>query len=88
MSGHISVFFLRRLVPNGGVLLCRAMRRRHGIPDEDERPFNVAYAAAVRAREREDEGGSVPGATGRRNALAEGQQSLRQRFDDVGKRCR
>lgn len=63
------------------------MRRRHGIPDEDERPFNVAYAAAVRAREREDEGGSAPGANGRctRNALSEGQQTLRQRFDDVGK---
>lgn len=90
MSGHVSVFFLRWLVSNGGVLVCRAMRRRHGIPDEDERPFNVAYAAAVRAREREDEGGSVPGATGRRlrNALAEGQQSLWRRFDDVGKRCR
>jgi hypothetical protein len=64
------------------------MRRRHGIPDEDERPFNVAYAAAVRAREREEEGGSAPGATGRRlrNALAEGQESLRQRYGDVGKR--
>jgi len=63
------------------------MRRRHGIPDEDERPFNVAYAAAVRAREREDEDGSAPGANGRRlrNALSEGQQSLRQRFNDIGK---
>jgi hypothetical protein len=69
------------------MLAYRAMRRRHGIPDEDERPFNVAYAAAVRAREREDEGGSAPGVNGRRprNALSEGQQSLRQRFNDVGK---
>ncbi|KIM74984.1 hypothetical protein PILCRDRAFT_688928 [Piloderma croceum F 1598] len=65
----------------------KAMRRRHGIPDEDERPFNVAYAAAMRAREREDEGGSAPGVNGRRprNALSEGQQNLRQRFNDVGK---
>jgi hypothetical protein len=58
----------------------KAMRRRHGIPDEDERPFNVAYAAAVRAREHGD---SVPGARRSRNALAEGQQGLRQRFNDV-----
>lgn len=28
----------------------RAMRRRHGIPDDDHRPFNVAYAAALQAR--------------------------------------
>ena len=26
------------------------MRRRHGIPDDDNRPFNVAYAAALQAR--------------------------------------
>ncbi|KAG2073550.1 hypothetical protein BDR04DRAFT_1094459 [Suillus decipiens] len=32
----------------------KAMRRRHGIPDSDCRPFAVAYAAATRARaERE-----------------------------------
>ncbi|GJE84522.1 hypothetical protein PsYK624_005980 [Phanerochaete sordida] len=31
----------------------RAMRRRHGIPDSDHRPFNVAYAAVKRdQRER------------------------------------
>jgi hypothetical protein len=30
------------------------MRRRHGIPDNDHRPFNVAYAAAKRA-EKEHE---------------------------------
>ena len=62
------------------------MRRRHGIPDEDERPFNVAYAAAVRAREREEKGSSAPGGGGKRprNALAEGQDGLRQRFNDIG----
>lgn len=32
------------------------MRRRHGIPDNDHRPFNVAYAAAKQAlKEREAE---------------------------------
>ena len=32
----------------------RATRRRHGIPDNDLRPFNVAYSAAMtRAREEE-----------------------------------
>lgn len=28
----------------------RATRRRHGIPDDDNRPFNVAYAAAKQAQ--------------------------------------
>lgn len=28
------------------------MRRSHGIPDEDSRPFNVAYAAALRTRQQ------------------------------------
>ena len=32
----------------------RFLRRRHGIPDNDNRPFNVAYAAAKKAlKERE-----------------------------------
>ncbi|KAF7981718.1 hypothetical protein HWV62_32309 [Athelia sp. TMB] len=64
----------------------KAMRRRHGIPDEDLRPFNVAYAAAVRAKGREDESSSAPGTSDKRlrNALAEGQEGLRQRFSDVG----
>ncbi len=31
---------------------CSATRRRHGIPDSDLRPFNVAYSeATTRARE-------------------------------------
>lgn len=30
------------------------MRRRHGIPDNDHRPFNVAYAAVVRARQEKE----------------------------------
>lgn len=30
----------------------RAMRRKHGIPDDDRRPFNVAYAAVVRERQQ------------------------------------
>ena len=32
----------------------RATRRRHGIPDNDLRPFNVAYSAAM-AKAREEE---------------------------------
>lgn len=32
------------------------MRRRHGIPDNDHRPFNVAYAAATRARQEAEAG--------------------------------
>ena len=35
-------------------LFIRAMRRRHGIPDNDHRPFNVAYAAVVRTRQEEE----------------------------------
>ncbi|KAJ3003039.1 hypothetical protein NUW54_g5514 [Trametes sanguinea] len=31
-----------------------AMRRRHGIPDDDHRPFNVAYAAALHARKKRE----------------------------------
>lgn len=31
-----------------------SMRRRHGIPDNDHRPFNVAYAAVVRARQERE----------------------------------
>lgn len=30
------------------------MRRRHGIPDNDHRPFNVAYAAVLRARQEKE----------------------------------
>ena len=30
------------------------MRRRHGIPDNDHRPFNVAYAAAMRTRQESE----------------------------------
>lgn len=30
------------------------MRRQHGIPDTDHRPFNVAYAAVLRARREEE----------------------------------
>ncbi|KAJ7035678.1 hypothetical protein C8F04DRAFT_515192 [Mycena alexandri] len=31
-----------------------SMRRQHGIPDNDHRPFNVAYAAVLRARREEE----------------------------------
>ncbi|KAG6891716.1 hypothetical protein C0992_010119 [Termitomyces sp. T32_za158] len=32
-----------------------SMRRRHGIPDNDHRPFNVAYAAVLRSRQEGEE---------------------------------
>ncbi|KAG6861836.1 hypothetical protein C0995_011133 [Termitomyces sp. Mi166 len=32
-----------------------SMRRKHGIPDSDHRPFNVAYAAVLRARQESEE---------------------------------
>ncbi|TBU43358.1 hypothetical protein BD309DRAFT_864512 [Dichomitus squalens] len=38
----------------------KATRRRHGIPDDDNRPFNVAYAAALHARKQRDGKGSRP----------------------------
>ncbi|PBK66866.1 hypothetical protein ARMSODRAFT_328895 [Armillaria solidipes] len=31
-----------------------SMRRRHGIPDNDHRPFNVAYAAVQRSRQEKE----------------------------------
>ncbi|KAK0206886.1 hypothetical protein DFS33DRAFT_1317713 [Desarmillaria ectypa] len=31
-----------------------SMRRRHGIPDNDHRPFNVAYAAVQRSRQAKE----------------------------------
>ncbi|KAJ3788157.1 hypothetical protein GGU10DRAFT_121684 [Lentinula aff. detonsa] len=31
-----------------------SLRRRHGIPDNDHRPFNVAYAAVQRAKEQKE----------------------------------
>ncbi|KAI0353499.1 hypothetical protein OH77DRAFT_1483319 [Trametes cingulata] len=37
----------------------KAMRRRFGIPDDDHRPFNVAYAAALQARKKRE--GRAPG---------------------------
>ncbi|KAF8897910.1 hypothetical protein BD779DRAFT_408507 [Infundibulicybe gibba] len=31
-----------------------SMRRKHGIPDNDHRPFNVAYAAVLRGRQEQE----------------------------------
>ncbi|KAK0190598.1 hypothetical protein F5146DRAFT_560664 [Armillaria mellea] len=36
-----------------------SMRRRHGIPDNDHRPFNVAYAAVQRSRQDKERPASV-----------------------------
>ena len=51
---ELSFGMLSWLSLNPFTRLCRATRRRHGIPDSDLRPFNVAYSAAMmRAREEE-----------------------------------
>ncbi|KXN89463.1 hypothetical protein AN958_05625 [Leucoagaricus sp. SymC.cos] len=59
-----------------------AMRRRHGIPDNDHRPFNVAYATVVRARQEQEAAqrkATQPVlSSDRRNAQTE--QNVRQRF--------
>ena len=31
--------------------ICRALRRKYGIPDSDKRPFNVAYSEVARKQE-------------------------------------
>jgi hypothetical protein len=60
------------------------MRRRHGIPDNDHRPFNVAYAAAMRARQdreavkRNAKLADVAPGQGQHSALPD--QNLRQRI--------
>ena len=64
------------------------MRRRHGIPDSDHRPFNVAYAAASKARsEREASeksrsrlGSAAPAAS----SAVNGQAAARQRHGITG----
>lgn len=58
----------------------RAMRRRHGIPDNDARPFNVAYAAAERARKTREQGVKRLSAG---DALGDN-PNLRQRLVDTG----
>ena len=56
------------------------MRRRYGIPDTDHRPFNVAHAAVLRARqERESQERSKPLSVSTKNAMAETQE-----FPDKG----
>ncbi|KAI0921711.1 hypothetical protein AcW2_006600 [Taiwanofungus camphoratus] len=47
----------------------KALRRRHGIPDNDNRPFNVAFAAANRARQERAE---------KREAQLQGQNDVQQ----------
>ena len=59
------------------------MRRRHGIPDSDMRPFNVAYADAMNKRSDDEKRRSRPNPA-RPPALpphreAELEQSLRHR---------
>jgi len=39
---------------NSYLVLFSSLRRKHGIPDSDHRPFNVAWAAARTAREDQE----------------------------------
>lgn len=57
----------------------RAIRRRHGIPDNDNRPFNVAYAAAKAAQKSEN--GSTGGSrtSSHQASVTPEELSLRQR---------
>ncbi|TFY56571.1 hypothetical protein EVJ58_g7564, partial [Rhodofomes roseus] len=57
----------------------RALRRRYGIPDDDERPFNIAYAA-VRTRTH---GGSEEGSREASEQLDEDGFLLRHGSSDV-----
>jgi hypothetical protein len=50
----VVVLLISQLFLNFRRVSFSAMRRRHGIPDNDHRPFNVAYAAVVRARQEEE----------------------------------
>ena len=50
ISQNLSRIFLSN-IPSAA---SRATRRKHGIPDTDNRPFNVAYAAAVTARKENE----------------------------------
>lgn len=74
---------------------CRQMRRRHGIPDNDHRPFNVAYAAANKARLQREAGERSRSRVGSvapqpalvvppRPALMQGQAAIRQRHGVPG----
>jgi hypothetical protein len=64
--------------------LSRAMRRRYGIPDTDHRPFNVAHAAVLRARqEREAQERSKHISSPLHNAMPEA-QSVRERYPHAG----
>lgn len=72
------------------------MRRKHGIPDTDCRPFAVAYAAANRARaereanERNKLAGHVPSVSDHRDSehrnaptdAPHGQHNLRRRLPE------
>ncbi|THH29144.1 hypothetical protein EUX98_g5062 [Antrodiella citrinella] len=70
----------------------KGMRRRHGIPDNDHRPFNVAYAAAAQARRAfEDEARRQRRASIDSQAsllaasqLQAAQANIRQRFGQKG----
>ena len=65
----------------------RQMRRRHGIPDSDHRPFTVAYAAAQKVRLESATGErtrSRVGSTTPASTAGNGQAAVRQRHGITG----
>lgn len=42
------------LMDDANEFLCRENRRRYGIPDDDDRPFHIAYNAAAAARRQRE----------------------------------
>lgn len=74
----------------GLIAYTRATRRRHGIPDSDHRPFNVAYAAALRARQEREAEGTGRGRRAGVQPLSQKQasstdgQGIRQRLNHSG----
>jgi hypothetical protein len=57
-----------------------ATRRRHGIPDTDHRPFHMAYAAVVRAKEASQKTKATQPVFSSDGRNAQTEQNVRQRF--------
>lgn len=79
-GGIASEFFLYELRSVDLIiwlLLLRNLRRRHGIPDHDRRPFTVAFAAAKGAHLKRDSKESTPSSLN--NVASSGSQTALQR---------
>ena len=64
------------------------MRRKYGIPDTDHRPFNVAHAAVLRARqEREVQERARQAAMPMQQVINDAQNSRRPPPEPGGSTC-